>query len=1170
LDNSGHPASEDSLTTISSPDAYNQGVVILEDEVAIIPKVCGSLDKMLFLDASLYQDGTTVLAMNSGLANRGSGDVVIATVPDFLARKKSTSSNITTTSPLDHNFEVAGGLSETLFLPLRSTYSSTPADIAPTLNGGRVWCISQSCTPTSPVVALAFASQTPSDFELGGGLPPAYFPPSKTGLNLKTNASSSNNENTVTFRSVVPSRPNVGILLTKATIQAISNVLLSRPLRYGISMRLDQVTKKPAVLQQLYRISSRFGYNGFSATAGERANPSENIHNNLKSARLNPWLLRTPVVPLNSMAIQHLIPSRKMVAINAGGLHYFEFHSVLASLSDALMSACPGNGGDKYVANFFTSFGFKEGCAMCILLAIGYGPAVGGETHAPELQQRAIRAALARAFVPSLVRVEQQSGSNGATAYRRSALDSTVPIGYDFRPSFLSEGIDAVISRLLRPVWHKPAVVVTEGRTIKHGRTTRVTPAKVELLLDDSTLEEVRKPLFALQNLMKGTFSPAVAKVPGRLSKEENRMMDIDGVGENNFLTRVMSYRGHLRSNAADVVLNNGQLSPSDAESLARLIEEKNLHSLYRLLSRTVQLLSLFPLLRKAQSKTDLPEVAWGLLHGVTFAQLALSREGHERLEAVLNSLVTASPTSAGVADSSSADSDELAGQFADQCYLYFSPGSRFAYFGFRFAHDALLRCESTSTQRTVLSKKATECFKKAARHWFSPTLIVGGYFHNAESESSEHKALRAMQSDSPLAKATSLLIQLGDVVGVVDVCLITASNFGGKDLRDTSLGLAVGEEKSSSMLPWEHGLYHKRREAHEFIADRGPPSSAVVGAGVTATDAMETCHALVFHHLLTLLDSPNTDVALRMLSACVASYDTTFLHGLFSHLLRSNHTQILLKVQSDELEKWLKGEGVDPNLLFRYYVIQNQKYQAGDVMWKRATNANLDLPLADRVECLTRALDNFKAAREESLGATDATAFVRYDELDHLVMEVQERLDVAKLQLRVLSKIHSLGMELQAGQLKKLSLSLVDISDLYNDFAAPHQMFDICLLIFHACRNNEAPTIRKLWKTVVVQEILPCATRSEDAYRFLQILMEGSLLDETVTMLSENASAIESLRLFENGDWIPKVQDAVIGLGLEVFGNSADYVFPVDFIAVQLEGKDISQLDVIYPEVQP
>jgi hypothetical protein len=172
--------------------------------------------------------------------------------------------------------------------------------------------------------------------------------------------------------------------MSSPLVNTLSNVLLSRPLCYGISLRPDQIAKKPTDAQQLYRLSSRFGYNGFRATAGERSSPHESAASTLKSARLRPWLLRPPVVPLNAMAIQHLLPSRKMVALNAGGLHYFGLHSVLMSLSDALMSAGPGSGGDKYVANLFTSFGYKEGCAMCVLLAIGFGPAAAGETQACE------------------------------------------------------------------------------------------------------------------------------------------------------------------------------------------------------------------------------------------------------------------------------------------------------------------------------------------------------------------------------------------------------------------------------------------------------------------------------------------------------------------------------------------------------------------------------------------------------------------------------------------------------------------------------------------------------------------------------------------------------------------------------------------------------------------
>ena len=74
-------------------------------------------------------------------------------------------------------------------------------------------------------------------------------------------------------------------------------------------------------------------------------------------------------------------------------------------------------------------------------------------------------------------------------------------------------------------------MVVTEGRTVYQRRQLggfkTTLPAKVELLLDEEMIEEIRKPLVALEGLFKSTFPPAVNAVPGanRIFRVETRWM---------------------------------------------------------------------------------------------------------------------------------------------------------------------------------------------------------------------------------------------------------------------------------------------------------------------------------------------------------------------------------------------------------------------------------------------------------------------------------------------------------------------------------------------------------------------------------------------------------------------------------------------------------------------
>jgi nuclear pore complex protein Nup155 len=184
---------------------------------------------------------------------------------------------------------------------------------------------------------------------------------------------------------------------------------------------------------------------------------------------------------LNQFSIQHLTPGKEVVALNAGGLHYFGFNTILSSLAEVLMSAGENVANDPTTTRFFTSYGYKEGCAMCLALAIGCGPAAGNAGYSEQVRSRAAAAALARAFIPKLVTHSEQNGTGNAPVHANpSSSDPLVPPGYDFKPSSICEGLTSLFARLIRPVWNKPAVVVTEGRAVKLNWSagTRMSPAR--------------------------------------------------------------------------------------------------------------------------------------------------------------------------------------------------------------------------------------------------------------------------------------------------------------------------------------------------------------------------------------------------------------------------------------------------------------------------------------------------------------------------------------------------------------------------------------------------------------------------------------------------------------------------------------------------------------------
>ncbi len=1100
------PHSKMTLCHIRSPPSFQESVLSSSSHAPTQP-----VDQRV--DAACYRLGVFFAAFhkNNPVMNRKTtvGNVLVTASMDSKARAWQESKRDESAATMI--YLTPGGICESVSFPLSSNGEAISAQAI--LPGGRVWDICVATCTQSKVLTLALRSKTPTDAELSFAIAPAYVPPHKrlSGKKINTNktgiVSSTSGQATHTVSSLA--------------ITVITNLLLSRPARHGIELQQPKlsVQKSPP----MYRVSKRSGVDGFSLSAAD-SKASAGVAST-RSARLSPWLLTPEIVPLNPTTLQYFErPSAAFLALNAGGLHEFRSPSIIEQLASAILKAGCNVRSDPNVSRFFEAFGYGEGCSMCLILAMR-------SSSSNDLKEFAMLAALSRAYRPTVSPIL----SNG-----QDSTDTWVPSGYTFTSSALYDGLTLAVARLLRPFWYKPAVVVTEGRVLKREYKTLMTPAKVELLLDDEVLHDLRSPLTAMQRVISRVFSKAIENVP--LSKRNSAstdQMDIDD--DKHFLTRAIEYQRR-----GQVHVNSNVMRASEADELAQHIEERNIHSLYRLVSRTAQLLSLLSHLRRAHCMPDLPEVDWGQLHGVSIAHLIQSRDGQERVESTLHSLVT----SLSVYNSSptvSADAKQLAEVLSEECYHFFSPGSRFAYFGFQSAHDALATSLDQKSRRKALALEAVECLKNAAREWHNPSLVTGHLLQSQDFESYDKISESALQCDSLLAKACVLLADLEHVAALVEICLLTASNFGFTEKHETDM---IYWNKDADSYHWEKGLYHRRQSVSQ--TGSGASSAHAIVSVVTAQDAVKTCHALIFHHLSRLLDSSlNTvkyELGEKMVSVCAASQDVEFLHKFFSRLIERNHTDVLLRINSPALEAWLaEWKGGNLELLLRYYQIHEMNIEAGEVASIHASTMNFDLELHERMEFLVYSVDSFARAKTQGQGDQNQTQLK--------LKQCEERLRIARLQGRILQTISSTKYELSSEALNPLQFRLLTANELLNRYAIPYDMFEYCLLLLHACKHKDMLHIEQFWKSLLCEEILPCATRNERVYRSLCSFMDGSLIENpTIQLLDENTEASESL--FEDGSWMNALEETVVRVGSEVYGSDESYSFPIEFVTSCIEGK--------------
>ena len=1053
--------------------------------------VAPTVSRSLHVDASCYLNGAFLVAFQpmGSVEVNGAGttsstpsfdtrnDVLVATTPDNAKRltvKKIREDNNTIES---HRYS-PGGICEVV-----SRHLSQSSGVS----GGRVWDIEPAYLGRGKVLHLALHSKTPTDDDLAVGMVAEYIPKSNSEQKGKK-ALPNNNAGTAIS---IPGRS-----FSSTGFKVFSNMLLGRHAEYGLDVQ------KPIIksLQRIpsYRISLHKGSDGFSFTAAYTGPQTKSRSSISRSTRLRPWLLRPDVAPLDPLAMQHLERHEStFLALNSGGIHSYRSTSLLGKLSEAILAAGMNVRTDSKVTKFFENYGYDEGCAMCLMLAVQPGASY-------DLKEWAIRAAMERAYRPKLVPYASTSQMN---IQHSSKEESWIPNGYTFEKSALCEGLYLTVARLLRPIWYKPAVVVTEGKIVKRGSTSMTTPTKVELLLDDDILQEISQPLKELEQVVTSVFKKATESIPAK-------------------------------GGSVSAVLTN-----AEAEDLAIRIEERNIHSVYRLISRTTQLLSLLSCLRRAHAMPDLPEVEWGLLHGIMVSQLVEKSHGQDRIEKLLNKLVTSgSDQNSAIA---SADANHLANMLSQQCYHYFSPGNRYSYLGFQMAKEALAFPHGQS-RHTSRANEAAAYLRKAAKNWFSPNLITGRVLHTGESEGYVEIAQRAIDYNSPLARAASLLVQLEDVEGLVDVCLITAENFKLKGGNNATSDVS----DDGGLFLWENGLYHKKMEVSTANNSNGSSvKTMVLGTNVTSPDAIGTCYSIVFFYMSKFLNSFNESekaMGEKMVSVCSFQNDTVFLHAFFDHMLNNNHKDVLLRVISPELERWLVTKQKDfPDLLMNYYQIQEKGFGVGQVALGRAKDVGKSLKLHERMEYLEIAIVAFSGSLEKNPANPG--------EIERRKYETEKVLSIAKLQARILGSIDSTIYIVGEDEMKELEYSLLSASDLFNKFAYSYDMHEICLLLIHACQFPNPEVIREVWKKLLCSLVFPCSTRSNDVFLGLEAFLEGFATETQQVILLDNGSSGES-PVFESGQWISNVEETVVRLGKQIVGHGADFVFPVDFISGCLE----------------
>ncbi|TVY13810.1 Nucleoporin [Lachnellula arida] len=269
---------------------------------------------------------------------------------------------------------------------------------------------------------------------------------------------------------------------------------------------------------------------------------------------------------------------------------------------------------------------------------------------------------------------------------------------------------------------------------------------------------------------------------------------------------------------------------------------------------------------------------------------------------------------------------------------------------------------------------------------------------------------------------------------------------------------------------------------AHE--SDRGNSALAWVNENkpegdnrIPAYNFRRKCYELV-HHILVAVDDaaalePNTVDGRATLiftkrteaySVVNESEDELFQYDLYEWYLQQGWVDRLLSTDSPFVVHFLTRSAVTSvekaDLLWKFYVHREHFYEAAAVQLDLA-KSDFSIILRTRIEYLSRAKANAQAS---SPGIGRQARQV-------LLYEVTELLEVANIQDELLNRLRvdsRVPDERKPVVIQALDGRVLELSDLYNDFADQASYFDICLMIYECADHRNDADVKATWEQLI------------------------------------------------------------------------------------------------------
>lgn len=740
---------------------------------------------------------------------------------------------------------------------------------------------------------------------------------------------------------------------------------------------------------------------------------------------------------------QHILPRRRIIIFSTMGMMEVVFNRPVDILRKLLESNTPR----AILEDFFNRFGPGEAAAMCLMLA-------SRVVHTETFINNIVAEKAAEAFEdPRIVGVPQLEGTGGVLGNTRTALGgfSMGQVVQEAEPVFSGahEGLCLCASRLLLPVWELP-VMVCEGAM--EGIVGCRLSVEAMAVLEDK-IRCVEKFLRSRRNQRRGIYG----SVGGLGDLTGSILIGTGGdlvSGERGMARNFFSpYSRNLEGNEVGSSSKRQRLpySPTELASM----EVRAMECVRQLLLRCGEALFLLQLLSRhhvTRLLQNFDQNTKQALTQLTFHQLACSEEGDKLATRLVSSLMEyyTGPDGRGTVD-------DISGRLREGCPSFYKESDYKFYL-------------------------AVECLEKAANA-----------SNNEERETLARDAFSKLSGVPESADLQTVCKRFEDLRFYEAVVRLPLQKAQALDPN----GDALNEQIDAGIR--EHALAQRER-CYEVISSalrslKGEVSQREFGSPIRPSAQ-------------SLAPAARKKYICQIIQLGVQSSDRIFHEYLYKTLIDLGLEDELLEFGGSDLVPFLQNAGRESTqevrgvsgapissyqtkyfeLLARYYVIKRQHVLAAHVLLRlaerRSTGVDNHPTLDQRRQYLSNAVIQAKSATENDSLTNSSRDSGLLDLLEGKLTVLQFQIKIKEELQGILSKIEASPSTSNTNnsdtntlkeKIKELSLDLKSITQLYNEYAVPFELWEICLeMLYFASYSGDTDSsiVRDTWARLMDQAL--------------------------------------------------------------------------------------------------